>query len=63
MKIYIETWEDRDGLRLDIAFTQYEMEEMPIEYKCGKRNALAERHNFNIAGASRILTRIIDRKE
>lgn len=26
MKIYIETWEDRNGLRLDIAFTQYEME-------------------------------------
>lgn len=62
MKIYIETWEDRDGLRLDIAFTQYEMEEMPIEYKHAKRNAEAERHDFNIHSASRILERIIDRK-
>ena len=62
MKIYIETWEDRGGLRLDIAFTQYEMEEMPVEYKHSKRNAEAERHNFNIRSASRILERIIDRK-
>lgn len=59
MKIYIETWEDRNGLRLDIAFTQYEMEKMPIEYRCAKRNALSEEHGFNISCADRIFERII----
>ena len=62
MKVYIETWETNDGLRLDIAFTQYEMEEMSVDYKCAKRNNLADTHGFNISCASRIMTRIIDRK-
>lgn len=52
--IYRETWEDRDGYRLDITFTEYEVTKMPVEYRVVKRNTLAERHGFNIAQACRI---------
>lgn len=63
MKIYKETWEDRDGLLLDIAFTQYEMEEMPIEFRVAKRNYVAEEHNFNINSACRIHTLVLVTRE
>lgn len=52
--IYQETWEDRDGYRFDIAFTEYEVNKMPVEYRISKHNALAKQYGFNIAQACRI---------
>ena len=58
-RIYKEVWQDQEGICLDIAFTQYEMDEMPTEYRRAKRNSLAEQYHFNIAGADNIRTYII----
>lgn len=52
--IYQETWEDRDGYRFDIAFSEYEVNKMPVEYRISKRNTLAKQCGFNIAQACRI---------
>ena len=63
MSIYKETWQDANGLYLDIAFNEIEVEQLPYEYRFAKRNSLAEEHGFNIKNACRIRTIIIDNKE
>lgn len=59
MKIYKETWQDRNGLCLDIAFTETEIELLPLKYRMEKRDNLAEEHSFDIKNACRIHTLII----
>ena len=59
MKIYKETWQDADGLCLDITFTAIEAELLPYAYRFAKRNSLAEEHGFNIKNACRMRTIII----
>ena len=52
--VYQETWEDANGYRLNIAFTEYEMKKMPYEYRYEKRKVIFEQHGFNYKNACRI---------
>lgn len=54
MNIYCETWMTRDGLRIDIAFTQYEMKEMPYAYRYEKRKNIFEKQGFDYKNACKI---------
>lgn len=54
MNIYCETWMTRDGLRIDIAFTQYEMKEMPYAYRYEKRHNIFEEQRFDYQNACKI---------
>lgn len=51
-RIYIQRWETNRGLRLEVAFTEYEMKKMPYEYRFVKTRNLAEKHGFDIKDAS-----------
>ena len=59
MNIYKETWVTDDGMRLDIAFTDYEINHLGVDYRMAKRNALAKQHGFDIERASKEIVVII----
>lgn len=56
MKIHKETWQDANGLCLDIAFNELEVENLPYAYRFEKRKILAEEHGFNFSNSCRMRT-------
>ncbi len=54
MCIYQEVWQTPDSKSLAIAFTEYEMREMPEHYRAEKRKAVAEYHGFDLENAFKI---------
>lgn len=61
MNTYREIWEDDNGYRIDIAFTDYEMKKMPCAYRHEKRKSIFEKYGFDYKHACRIREWVFDK--